>query len=244
MPLLFASEARDGLLARVAFEAIWERDLDSEAMSWDDRVESIFGYDSREVIGHLSWWRERIHPEDLERVERAVAHAIESGASAWSNQYRFRRKDGSWAWVWSRGAIERDGQGRALRALGAMIDISPFKENEARLRLFTDQIPARATATDRDVREKISSGRKYIDPVRIRDIKILPETTKARKPEEQTCQCGSLEIHHSHFEFGALQRLIASYFKIPAITRKISPLRLASLRRKRNRMSCRVANGR
>src|SRR5437868_3535591 len=75
-----------------------------------------------------------------------------------------------------------------------------------------------ATATDRDVREKISSGRKYIDPVRIRDIKILPETTKARKPEEQTCQCGSLEIHHSHFEFGALQRLIASYFKIPAIT--------------------------
>jgi len=140
MPLLFASEARDGLLARVAFEAIWERDLDSEAMSWDDRVESIFGYDSREVIGHLSWWRERIHPEDLERVERAVAHAIESGGSAWSNQYRFRRKDGSWAWVWSRGAIERDGEGRALRALGAMIDISPFKENEARLRLFTDQI--------------------------------------------------------------------------------------------------------
>ena len=151
-PLPFEGEARDRLLARVAFEATWERDLDSDAMSWDKSVESIFGYDPREVVSHLSWWRERVHPEDLERVEQAAAEVIRSGGGVWSNEYRFRRKDGSWAWVASRGAIERNGEGRAVRAVGAMIDISALKETEERLRLFTDQIPARATATDRDLR--------------------------------------------------------------------------------------------
>jgi PAS domain S-box-containing protein len=158
MPMRLRSEARERLPARVAFEAVWERDLDSQAMSWDERVESIFGYARGEVGGHLSWWRERVHPQDRERVEQAVAEAIGSGSSVWSSEYRFRRKDGSWAWVWSQGAIERDGGGRAIRAVGAMIDISPVRETEARLRLFTDQIPARAAATDRELRVVWDAG--------------------------------------------------------------------------------------
>jgi PAS domain S-box-containing protein len=145
-------ETRERLLARIAFEATWERDLDSQAMRWGDSVESIFGYDRAEVVNHLSWWRERVHPEDLERAEQAAVEAVRSGGWVWSNEYRFRRKDGSWAWVTARGGIERDGEGRAVREVGAMIDISALKETEARLRLFTDQIPARATATDRELR--------------------------------------------------------------------------------------------
>src|SRR5260370_25578504 len=85
-PLPLGGEVRDRLLARVAFEATWERDLDSAAMSWDDRVESIFGYDRGEVVGQLSWWRERVHPEDRERVEQAVAEAILSGGPGWSHR--------------------------------------------------------------------------------------------------------------------------------------------------------------
>lgn len=53
-PLPLAGEAREPLLARVAFEAIWERDLDSDALTWDRNLESIFGYRQNEVVGHLS----------------------------------------------------------------------------------------------------------------------------------------------------------------------------------------------
>src|SRR5712692_10495508 len=173
-PLPPGSEARDRLLARVAFEATWERDLDSQAMSWDQKCESIFGYDRGEVVNHISWWREHVHPEDLERVEQTVAEAVRSGDCGWSNEYRFRRKDGSWAWVCSRGAIERDGGGRAIRAIGAMIDISPLKETEARLRLFTDQIPARATVTDRELRVVWDGGAGFPDNPRTLG-KTVPE---------------------------------------------------------------------
>ena len=157
-PPPLAGEARERLLARVVFEAIWERDLDSEAVRWDGNLESIFGYSRDEVASHLSWWRERVHPDDLERVEQAAAQAIRSDVEGWSSEYRFRRKDGSWAWVASRCAIERDAGGRAHRAVGAMIDITRLKDAESRLRFFTEQIPARTCATDRELRVVWDAG--------------------------------------------------------------------------------------
>src|SRR5438046_1911226 len=156
-------ETRDRLLARVAFEAVWERDLRNDTLKWDENIESIFGYHRDDAVNNIRWWRNRVHPDDLKQVDQVVSQAIQSGAPGWSNEYRFRRKDGSWAWVASRCAIERDADGRALRAVGAMIDISRLKETESRLRLFTEQIPARACVTDRDLRIVWDAGAAFSD---------------------------------------------------------------------------------
>src|SRR5258706_3025874 len=136
-------------LAGAAFEAIWEGDLDNDALSWDENLESIFGYARDEVASHLGWWRERVHPDDLARVEQTAADATRGDAPGWSNEYRFRRKDGSWAWVASRCVIERDAQGRARRAVGAMIDISKLKEAESQLRQVLDTLPVGVAVVDR-----------------------------------------------------------------------------------------------
>ena len=142
------SQARDRL-AGVAFEAIWERDLENDALSWDENLESIFGYRRDEVASNLGWWRERVHPDDRGRVEQTAADAIRGTAPGWSNEYRFRRKDGSWAWVASRCVIERDAEGRARRAVGAMIDISKLKEAETRLRQVLDTMPVGVAVVNR-----------------------------------------------------------------------------------------------
>lgn len=153
----FAGDSQS-LLASVIFEATWEMLVDSGALQWDERLGLIFGYERGELVNDRSWWRERVHPADLERVEQIAEDALRNGGSGWSNQYRFRRKDGSWAWVWSRAAIERDAGGRAVRAVGAMIDVTPLKESEERLRLLIEQMPARASATDRDLRIVSDAG--------------------------------------------------------------------------------------
>src|SRR4029077_14219499 len=142
------SQARDRL-AGVAFEAIWERDLETDALSWDENLESIFGYRRDEVASHLEWWRERVHPDDRARVEQTAAEAIRGDAPGWSNEYRFRRKDGSWAWVASRCVIERDAEGRARHAVGAMIDISRLKAAESQLRQVLDTLPVGVAVMDR-----------------------------------------------------------------------------------------------
>src|SRR5438067_1252084 len=156
-------ETRDRLLARVAFEAVWERDLRNDTLKWDENIESIFGYHRDDAVNNIRWWRNRVHPDDLKQVDQVASQAIQGGAPGWSNEYRFRRKDGSWAWVASRCAIERDADGRAIRAVGAMIDISRLKEAEWRLRLFTEQIPARACVTDRDLRVVWDAGAAFQD---------------------------------------------------------------------------------
>src|SRR5438309_8422341 len=143
------SQARDRL-AGVAFEAIWERDLDNDALSWDENLESIFGYRRDEVASHLGWWRERVHPDDLARVEQTAADAIRGDAPGWSNEYRFRRKDGSWAWVASRCVIERDAEGRARGAVGAMIDIRKLQEAELQVRQVLETLPDGVAVVERD----------------------------------------------------------------------------------------------
>jgi two-component system, NarL family, sensor histidine kinase UhpB len=148
LPPPLASEARDRLLARVAFEATWERDLGGDELSWDANLESIFGYPRDEVVDHLSWWRDRVHPDDIQRVEETSSQAINSDAAGWSSEYRFRRRDGSWAWVASRCAIERDDRGQARRAVGAMIDVSRLKESESLLRQVLDTLPVGVMVLD------------------------------------------------------------------------------------------------
>lgn len=150
-------EERDRLLARVVFEASWERLLDGDTMRWK-APGPIFGYSGDEPRPTLTWWRERVHPGDRSRIEQTFAEATRRGAAVWSGEYRFRRKEGTWAWVWSRAAIERDAGGRALRAVGAMIDVTLLKQEEARLRLLVEQMPARAIAADRDLRVLWDTG--------------------------------------------------------------------------------------
>jgi two-component system sensor histidine kinase UhpB len=153
-----STERRDHLLARVAFEAVWERDVETDTLDWDGNVESIFGYRRDQVARDAGWWRSRVHPDDIERVQQTADEAMSSGAAGWWSEYRFKRKDGSWAWVSSRCVIERDAHGRAHRVVGAMMDVSKLKEAELRLRLFTEQIPARATVTDRELRVLWDTG--------------------------------------------------------------------------------------
>lgn len=138
MPQTFPSSqhgARDLLLARVTFDVIWERSPDSETVFWGDGIETLFGYPRAEVVNNVAWWRERVHPEDGERVERTADEAMAGTAHGWSSQYRFRRKDGSWAWVAGRGAIERDERGAAVRVVGAMVDITERVRQEEEIRM-------------------------------------------------------------------------------------------------------------
>jgi two-component system sensor histidine kinase UhpB len=156
-----SGEALERLLAEVVFDAVWEWNVGSDTIRWGGNLESIFGYPRDEVSGHVDWWRARVHPDDVERAEQAGNKAIRGKAAGFSTEYRFRRKDGSWASVATRAVIVRDAQRHARRVVGAMIDVSTLKETEARLRLFTEQIPARATGTDRDLRVVWDVGAAY-----------------------------------------------------------------------------------
>lgn len=130
------------LAARAATDAIWDLDVKSGKLWWSDGIEKLFGYSKAEAGESLDFWTERLHPDDRERVAASFHGAIDGTASHWADDYRFRCRDGRHAFVQDRGFITRDADGRAVRMVGGMTDITRRKEAEQRLERSRRQLRA------------------------------------------------------------------------------------------------------
>jgi PAS domain S-box-containing protein len=95
---------------RDARAALWNWDLANGRMEWNDRLKTLFGY--AEVATDAAWRVNRIHPEDRDRVEASLQRAtIANLGEVWSDQYRFRQADGSYAAVTERAYVVHDDAG-------------------------------------------------------------------------------------------------------------------------------------
>ncbi|HSI87699.1 MAG TPA: PAS domain-containing protein [Pyrinomonadaceae bacterium] len=127
------SDERFRLLAKATNDAIWDWDLTTDELWWNEGFETLFGFRRSEIESTLEAWTRLIHPEDREPVTRALHAAIDSGKDAWSHEYRFARKDGTYAFVLDRGYVIHDVAGVPIRMIGGMTDLSERKELEAKL---------------------------------------------------------------------------------------------------------------
>ena len=93
-----------------------------------DNIIDLFGYAPAEYLADPSFWRDRVHPDDLVRVEEAVAKFFHNGVQA--VEYRFRRKDGSYCWVNDEQRLIRSGKGKPLEIVGSWSDITGRKAAE------------------------------------------------------------------------------------------------------------------
>lgn len=120
---LEASEERLRLIADMTADAIWDRDLNTNQVTWSAGLQTQFGYEPAQVSTSESW-RELVHPDDRAAVVASIDEALESDASYWTSEYRFRRADGNFAAVLDNAHIVRDDTGRPTRFIGSMVDIT------------------------------------------------------------------------------------------------------------------------
>jgi len=128
------SQERFQFVARATNDAVWDWDLVADARWWNEGVNTIFGYTPAQVAPDASWWYENIHPEDRDRIVTDVHAAIDRGAESWSAEYRYRKADGSYADVFDRGYVLHDAEGKPVRMIGAMMDVTQRKQLEDELR--------------------------------------------------------------------------------------------------------------
>ena len=133
------SETRYRLATQATNDVIWEWDAIAHQLLWSENAQVVFGYRAEEIGPEEKWWDEHIHPDDLERILSKLDEFTNSPGSIWSEEYRFRRKDGSYAYVSDRAYMERDSDGNPLRLIGAMSDITERKKNEAETRRRADE---------------------------------------------------------------------------------------------------------
>ena len=128
------SHERFQLANRATFNAIWDWNLQTDALWWNENFQTLFGYSAEEIEPGIESWTNRIHPEDVDRIKVGIHTAIDSGQQSWFDQYRFRRKDGVYAEVEDRGYISREANGKPVRMIGAMQDVTERKQAEEALR--------------------------------------------------------------------------------------------------------------
>lgn len=129
--------------------ATWELDVCNEFMHFAGRGLTLIGFDLSVKFLSTRRWHEKIHHEDMQRVDEAF-HALLSGRSSELRvEYRMRRVDGSWAWISSVGRVTAyDGDGVAIRAMGVSMDVSAEKAAELALETATADVHRLATAID------------------------------------------------------------------------------------------------
>ncbi len=127
------SEARYALALRGASDGIWDWDLVNDVVYYSDRWKEILGYGPDELRHDPEEWTTRIHPEDNDRVMTENQRCIRGDTPIFQVEYRLLHKDGTYRWVFGRGAALVDESGRVVRMAGAHTDITERKQAEEAL---------------------------------------------------------------------------------------------------------------
>lgn len=133
---------------RLATEAadvgLWDLDLVTDTLYRPPRVKAMFGI-SPDVRVTLADFYAGLHPDDLAPTSAAFARALDSQQRAtYDVEYRtIGKEDGVVRWLAAKGRGVFDADGRCIRAIGTVIDISVRKTGEARLRDLNDTLERR-----------------------------------------------------------------------------------------------------
>jgi len=129
------SEERLRLAHKATNDVVWDWDIVHDAQHWNEAGAIVFGWtDIVERPQTAAWWVERVHPEDRQRIEEGFSAAVDNpAATRWQDEYRFRKADGTYAQVLDRGYVLRNGHGKPIRMIGAMLDITERKKAEETL---------------------------------------------------------------------------------------------------------------
>ena len=125
------SEERWQLAVRGSNDGIWDWNILAGKVFFSVRWKQMRGWEEWEGTDSLQEWKDGIHPEDFDRVMERVEAYLTKRVPEFCEEYRVRRKDGSYFWILDRGVALWDAQGVAIRMAGSESDITERKRHEA-----------------------------------------------------------------------------------------------------------------
>lgn len=134
-------EERFRIAAESASDLIYEWDLSSGRLEWFGNIDERLGYASGEFPRTLDAWEKIIHPADYNRVMAAMERHLKT-QEPFFEEYRVKRKDGTFLHWKVRGTAIRDAQGNPSKWIGVNTDISELKFVEEALKKERDFISA------------------------------------------------------------------------------------------------------
>ena len=109
----------------------WEWDIASGQNYWFGDLSSMFGIPSNTYLTQVREFYRFVHPDDHDRISRAVEEAKQNHG-LYNEEFRIVRRDGATRWIVARGEFDYRENGEARRMSGMSVDITEHKQvNEA-----------------------------------------------------------------------------------------------------------------
>jgi PAS domain S-box-containing protein len=154
-----AVEERFRLATQATQELFYDYDARSQRLWCTENIRDVLGYDERDVSTGTGWWWERIHPDDRDRLAALVRDSAARRAPHFLTEFRFRAANGSYVVLFDRGCATYDDEGKLVRKIGALMDVTPLKrvsralrEEEQRYLTLIDNLHVAVFETDREGR--------------------------------------------------------------------------------------------
>ena len=131
---------RYDIISRATSDTIWEYDIHNDVIRYNDGINDMFGYKQKTIENTREWWTNNVHPEERHRILDKLDQIRKNGESRFQLQYRFRCVDGTYKCIYDRAFVVSDENGKPVRVIGAMQDITELMDKRKELQRKNEQL--------------------------------------------------------------------------------------------------------
>ncbi len=143
---------------------VWDWDIRTDEVTFDERWAEMLGYSLDEIEPHLRAWESRVHPDDLPKAEAALKEHFAGEADYYQSVHRLETKSGDWIWVRDVGkVVERGEDGEPTRAVGIHQDVTQQKTHEKQLEDQRDYLNVLNQMLRHDIRNDLQLVSAYAE---------------------------------------------------------------------------------
>jgi signal transduction histidine kinase len=125
-------DERFQLIARASNDFIWDWNIQT-GVCWHSQSIRHFGYSETAQPGQRTWL-DHAHPDHFQRVLKGLEEVLAGQGHYWSDEYPFLYHNGVIADVFNRACVLRNAEGRGIRMVGAMMDMTGRKSGRDNLK--------------------------------------------------------------------------------------------------------------
>ncbi len=115
--------------------ASWDWYIATDDVIWNDNHFRLLGLEPGAIQSSYQEWRNRVHPDDIDKVEQDLARSLAQEAD-YRPEFRLVLPNGNIRWVVGMGQFIYDAAGQAERMVGVMMDITERKQAEKALNQY------------------------------------------------------------------------------------------------------------
>lgn len=179
---LAESEHRLRRAQEIAHLGSWELDLVRNELTWSDEVYRIFGLQAQEFAATYEAFLEYVHPDDREAVNDAYTQSLQQNRNEYEIEHRVVRRTGEIRFVHEKCEHLRDDDGRIIRSIGMVHDITERKRAEEALKQLNAELEQRVA--ERTAELERTGARLQAERKRFLDVlETLPVMITLIKPD-------------------------------------------------------------